>query len=398
MFASHIMAACRRTFPALLLAVLLTTTLGGPMARAAEPLAAVSKAVPVAGLLRTAKLMGRQSQTASVRLGLVLPLRDESGLQALIQRLYDRHDPQYGKFLKPEEFNQRFGPTVADYEAMAQFAASQGLTVSRHPGRTLVGLSGSSGAVEKAFNVRLNQYRMADGRVAYANDATPKLPASIAARVSQIVGLDNLIVVKPHIRKQFPSAIIDAIRPLATPTYPISGGIGTDPSGGLTPTDIKNVYNLNTTIYTGAGQSVDIIAPGGGYYNGDIGAYVSAYGLPTDAGALVNHAINGYDGSVGPNFEETILDLDMISGPGAPRLPHQRLHHSDVGGERRPGGPDGGGGRGSGAGRQLQLRPDGERDGTGRPVHHLPIPFQPAGADLRADGQPGPVPVRGGGR
>ena len=186
-------AARRRTLPALLLAALLSL-LGGPAARAAEPLVAVANAVPPAGLLRSAHLLGRQSPNTPVSAGLVLPLRNRDALHALLQRQYDPKDPLYGKFLSAAEFTQRFSPTQADYEAVVSFARVAGPDGDPHAGRTLVGVSGPSGAVERAFHVHLNQYRMPEGRLAYANDAAPEVPASIAARLSGIVGLDSMVI------------------------------------------------------------------------------------------------------------------------------------------------------------------------------------------------------------
>ena len=313
-------AVRRRTLAALLLAASLSFG-RCPAVRAAEPLVAMAHAVPPAVLVHRAHLLGRQPADTPVSAGLTLPLRNQDALHTLLRRLYDPKDPLHGKFLSATEFNRQFGPTQADYNAVAGFARAHGLAVEAHAGRTLVSISGASGDVERAFNVRLNQYRTPEGRVAYANDAAPRLPASVAARLSGVIGLDNLVLVKPHLRHQVPADLLEAVRPFGIRSSD-AVGVGTDvPSGGLTPTDIKNVYNLANVQYQGEGQSVDIIAPGGGYDLSDIGAYVSKYGLPTDAGAFVNRAVNGYDGSVGPNFEETVLDLDMIVAM-APRVNH----------------------------------------------------------------------------
>ena len=131
---------------------------------------------------------------------MTLPLRNQDALHALLHGLSDPRSPLYGKYLSADEFTRRFGPTQADYDAVVSFARAQGLAVQPHAGRTLVGISGTSGDVEKAFDVRLNQYRMPEGRVAYANDAAPRLPASIAARLSGIVGLDNMLLLTPSFR------------------------------------------------------------------------------------------------------------------------------------------------------------------------------------------------------
>ena len=76
--------------------------------------------------------------------------------------------------------------------------------------------------------------------------------------------------------------------------------------------------------YQGEGQSVALVEPGGQFYLGDIGAYVSHFGLPTNAGAIVTRYINGASADTprDPNGEsECVLDIDMVLAM-APRINH----------------------------------------------------------------------------
>ena len=58
-----------------------------------------------------------------------LPLRNEDGLDELLQDLYDPNSPSFHQYLSVEEFAMRFGPTEADYAAVVDFAERNGLTV-----------------------------------------------------------------------------------------------------------------------------------------------------------------------------------------------------------------------------------------------------------------------------
>ena len=49
-----------------------------------------------------------------LNLAIGLPLRDQAGLNALLQQLYDPTSPNYHQWLTPEQFTERFGPTAAD--------------------------------------------------------------------------------------------------------------------------------------------------------------------------------------------------------------------------------------------------------------------------------------------
>src|SRR4051812_2970398 len=86
--------------------------------------------------INSAFKLGGTSPTKVISLAIVLPLRDQAGLSDLLRRLYTPGDPAYGHYLTPDQFRSRFGPTVPDYEQVAAFAASHGLTVTkRHANR-----------------------------------------------------------------------------------------------------------------------------------------------------------------------------------------------------------------------------------------------------------------------
>ena len=146
-------------------------------------------------------LLGRVDSNCPIRLALVLPLRNQSYLESLIQRLYDPRDPEYGKYLTPEQFTTMFGPTQADYDAVAAFAQEQGLTITGiHANRALLDIGGPAGTIEAAFHLHLLRYQAQDGREFHAPDVDPSVPAPIAARMTGIVGLDNAAVIRPHNR------------------------------------------------------------------------------------------------------------------------------------------------------------------------------------------------------
>ena len=72
--------------------------------------------------------------------------------------------PLYRHYLTPEQFTRRFGPTEADYQAVADFARTNGLTVvGRHSNRLLLDVSGSVADIEKAFHLNLRILPAPDG-------------------------------------------------------------------------------------------------------------------------------------------------------------------------------------------------------------------------------------------
>src|SRR5271163_3482010 len=67
--------------------------------------------------------------TQPLRLAIGLPLHDVAGLNNFLAQVYDPASPNFRKFLTPEEFTARFGPTEKDYETVENFARANGLTV-----------------------------------------------------------------------------------------------------------------------------------------------------------------------------------------------------------------------------------------------------------------------------
>jgi subtilase family serine protease len=62
-----------------------------------------------------ARLVGHLPATQTMRLVLVLPLRNHAEFENLLQELYDPSSLSYRHFLTVDEFTSRFGPTPEDY-------------------------------------------------------------------------------------------------------------------------------------------------------------------------------------------------------------------------------------------------------------------------------------------
>ena len=279
-----------RALRGLSLAALGLMSFGHSAAQAApEPRVTLSGAQSPAPRLRGARALGRLDAQTTLHAALVLPLRSQSQLSELLRRQYTPGDPLFHHFLTPPDFTARFGPTAADYAAVAAYARAQGLTITgTSPGRTLLNVSGPSGRIEAAFGVQMGRYRLPDDRMVYANSAAPVLPRSIAVRLAGIAGLNNIAQMHPQLRHMKP---MQAHAPV--PITGGGGGVGTGALGGLAPNDIKYAYDLTgiTPLYgntaavpagalTGAGQNIGLFELDG-FSSEDIATYASTFGLPT---------------------------------------------------------------------------------------------------------------------
>lgn len=217
-------------------------------------------------------VVGRVSAGEAVPAVLTLPLRDAAGLDALLTHLYTPGDPAYHQFITPDEFAAKFGPTQADYDAVSRWAKAQGLTVTAtHRSRLLLEVSGPASATEAAFGVQLQQVKVpaAAGRAAHMArqpETVPRVPAVLAGRVSGVVGLDTVPLLRPHLRR-------------ASLTPSLTAAAGTGVGGSLSASDIRAAYGFDSFSGTGAGQTIAIFQLAT-FAQSDIAVYQNANGLP----------------------------------------------------------------------------------------------------------------------
>jgi subtilase family serine protease len=158
-------------------------------AQSRRPLTAHAREAVLSG---RAPLVGRVPTTQSMRLVLVLPLRNQDALDSLLKDVYNPSSQSYRQFLTVEEFTDKFGPSQQDYDAVVAFAEAHGLTVvgtSRN--RVNIDVRGSVASIEAAFHLTMGLYQHpADNRIFYAPDREPtpdltdrQRPVAGAARV-----------------------------------------------------------------------------------------------------------------------------------------------------------------------------------------------------------------------
>jgi Pro-kumamolisin, activation domain/Viral BACON domain len=240
---------------------------------------------------------------SSTRLTLVLglPLRNQQALSNLLAQIYDPASPDYHHYLTPRQFAERFGPTEQDYQALAAFAVSHGLSVVGHyANRTLLDVEGAAGDVEKAFHTTLSRYpHPTEARTFYAPDSQPWVESP--TRLLDVAGLNDFH--RPHPKDLLASTLRQGQR--ATPKD------GSGPSGAYLPADLRAAYLPGVSL-TGLGQAVALMEFDG-YYANDIASYESLAGWP--AIPLQNVLLDGFNGkpTTGPNSgsSEVSLDIEM---------------------------------------------------------------------------------------
>jgi hypothetical protein len=251
--------------------------------------------------------MGTLPGSQRLNLAIGLPLRNERDLDALLQQLYDPASPNYRRYLTPEQFTERFGPTEADYQALMDFAASNDLTITvTHPNRVVLNVAGTVTDIQKTFHLTLRVYRHPlEARDFYAPDVEPSINLSVP--ILHISGLDNYSLPHPNCR----------IRPV-DPSANATPNAGSGPGGAYRGSDFRTAYVPGTSL-TGAGQSVGLLQFDG-FYTNDITSYVSQAGLPDVPLTVV--PVDGGVSTPGSGNAEVSLDIEMVvsMAPGVSRI------------------------------------------------------------------------------
>jgi subtilase family serine protease len=231
--------------------------------------------------------------TTNLSLAIGLPLRNEAALDELLRQLYDSGSTNFHKYLTPQEFTERFGPTEQDYQAVIRFAEANGLAVAGvHPNRVVLDVEGSASDIERAFQVTLRTYRHpAEARNFFAPDGEPSVPAGLS--VVTVEGLSDYALPKPLLH----AAAAAQGKPLS----------GSGPSGYYAGNDFRNAYVPGSTL-TGAGQSVGLLEFSS-YYMVDVTNYEKTIGMNNYV-PLKNVVIGSRAPSAGNN-DEVALDIEM---------------------------------------------------------------------------------------
>ncbi len=135
-----------------------------------------------------------------LHLSVEIPLRDRAGLQELTKNIYDPQSADYHHYLTPKDITDRFGPTQADYNAIAAFFKQHGLMVTPYASRTLLGLSGQVKTIDKIFHTNLILYKHpTEKRNFYAPQNCPAVDLDIP--ITGVAGLEDYTRFRPLVSK-----------------------------------------------------------------------------------------------------------------------------------------------------------------------------------------------------
>ncbi|HXC82174.1 MAG TPA: IPT/TIG domain-containing protein [Trebonia sp.] len=265
--------------------------------------------------------LGDMPATQQVHFDITLKVRDQAVLTEYLSGLANRNSPYFHHFLSKGQFGPLFGPTLSQVAQVEAALRAAGLTPGQVTAdRLTIPVTASASAVEHAFGISLQRYRLHGGRVAYANSAAPKIAASVAPIVEGVLGLNNLA------EAQSASLVKTQASPAGSASP--ARAVGPDAAGaasatGPQPCAAASSAWANTTNvfadYYGMSQLYGLDDFGQGERIGvmefepdlasDISAYEGCYGISTPVNYIT---VDGGSGT-GAGSGEAALDIELLA-------------------------------------------------------------------------------------
>jgi subtilase family serine protease len=238
----------------------------------------------------------------------------ETALEELGAQQLDKSSPNYHRWLTPEEFGQRFGPSDTDIQTISSWLSSHGFEInSVAKGRNVIEFSGNASQVRDALHTEIHRY-VVNGEEHWANASDPQVPAALTPVVAGPLSLHNFHR-KPMARRlgQFSrSKVTGEVRPVH-PEFNFDVG---SPCGlnstcfAVGPADFAAIYHVQQlwsalpTAIDGTGQTI-AIANDSNINLADAHNFRTLFGLPTNDPKIIMAGTNP-----GPTGDEIEADID----------------------------------------------------------------------------------------
>lgn len=299
---------------ALLVGLMVAVPASGPPAGASVAAARVGS---VPRLPVGAAAVSPLPRTTALRIDVVLRPRDAAQLASFAQAVSTPGSSEYRHYLSESQFVSRFGPSAQAIGSVRRALIGDGLRPGAVSANHLsIAVRAAAGRLASAFATGFMEYRLADGRIAYANTKPPQLSESAEPLVQTVVGLDDLNLAVPGSRRSSSSGgAVPAPAPeVATGgPQPCTNAVkDATADGALTTDEVASEYDFSDDYGQGdfgAGQTVALYELQG-YGASDIASYQTCYGTSTPVsvvdvdGGPLSHA----------GVSEADVDIEQVVG------------------------------------------------------------------------------------
>ncbi|MGD0144361.1 MAG: protease pro-enzyme activation domain-containing protein, partial [Rhizomicrobium sp.] len=234
-------------------------------------------------------MVGAAQSGVQVHFDVMLPLRNVSGLEALVAAQSDPKSSQYHKWLTPAQFGAQFGPSKATLASVASYLTSRGFAVKKIYTRS-IRVIGTTDLVSANFGVHLVTARSDAGTTHIVTNDAFTLPSALSGVGAQIFSF------APHVAKVY-STKINVGKPLSGKT--------------------RNAGNADKTLQgyasnTATSSPLNRYGATGGYFFDDL---KQAYNYPANNANWkvdgVATPMNGTGVTIAALMDSDVLDADI---------------------------------------------------------------------------------------
>jgi subtilase family serine protease len=190
-----------------------------------------------------AAIQGPLASTAGVGFGVMVKMADPAGLIAYAASANNPTSSNYHHWLAPQDIATRFGATQSDYNKVATYFASKGLSVASWRQREMLFVTGPLAAAQSALGAQFATYTK-NGVTFTALQSAPTALAGLP--IAALPGVSTYGAAKAA--RQF-------VKASGSPTF----GFGYGPGQIASAFDYTGAYNAG---YTGKGVNIGIIGTG----------------------------------------------------------------------------------------------------------------------------------------
>ena len=255
----------------------------------------------------------------SLQIGIAMRSSNQAGLASFANAVSVPGSSEYHHYLSVAEFDRRFAPSAATVARVVTELERAGLKVGRIPAnRMFIPASGRVSVVETALHTRLVSYRLASGALGWTATALPLVSHALAATISGVVGLDNLVTptsgARVVARAGASTASSVALAVSAAPAAcPAARSLAAN-SGGWTESDVARAYGLSDLFNRGdlgAGQTIAVfeLEP---FLMSDIAQFDRCMFGVSHTSLISTRAVDGFS-LTGAGAGEAALDVEELS-------------------------------------------------------------------------------------
>jgi len=229
--------------------------------------------IPLASEISKAISLGSVSHSTRVSLGIVLPSKDQTGLEQYISEISAPISKNYRNFLTSQQYAELYGASTSEANSLSSFLSSKGLSASLDKSNpNLMIVSGTANSAEKALQVSIQSFRLGSTTF-YSATSGLKLPSKFS-NIQTVFGLTN-----------YGSSINVSSSPMIRVLGAINSSQTTNANSVYySPSELSQIYNSTSLLnagYTGSGVTIAIVdAFGDPYIQQELNNFSAEFNLP----------------------------------------------------------------------------------------------------------------------